>query len=302
MARHPFRVALGIAALASAFAPTIASEANAQTLARLHIHAFELSTDKTDVKVGEPFHLTLDVHLDERVASLDNVQLPSLAGFEDLGDERRCTVAPIGTDCVETLTIDALVPGDRTIGPATIEFIDGSNGRARSRESNLVTVHVTGAAKVPADTSDTLDNDNPLADLLWAGLRAILIFILVAIALWALLWGYRKRRVEPPALPPPVAPPPAVTAPEIAWAERLRQLGAALAAEPTRARALAVRGELRAHIGAGERETIADLTRRNAASGDTHLMTALVAVERAAFCEDAFVADAAREAVPYLMQ
>jgi hypothetical protein len=281
----------------------LASSAHAQTLARLHIHAFELSSDKTAVKIGEPFHLTLDVHLDERVASLDNVQLPSLAGFEDLGDERRCTIAPIGTDCVETLTIDALVPGDRTIGPATIEFVDGATSRARSRESNLVTVHVSGTAKVAADSNDASDaNDvrQPLWDLLWAGVRGILIFALVAVALWALLWGYGRRpRVAAPAPPaPPPSDPPAPA--EVAWEQRLRELGAALASEPTRERAVAVRAEIRVHIGASERETLADLTRRNAAAGDTHVMAALVAVERAAFCEDADVADAAREAVPFL--
>lgn len=302
MARHAVRVAFAAATLATLIFP-FASRANAQTLARLHVHSFEISTDKTNVAVGEPFHLTLDIHIDEHAISLDNVQLPSLAGFEDLGDERRCTIAPIGTDCVETITMDALVPGDRTVGPALMEFVDAATGRQKTRESNVVTVHVTGVAKIAPEPNDASDTPNPLTDLLWAGLRATVIFFLVALALWALLWGYRRRprAVVPP--PAPQAPEPVKVVPsEVAWEQRMRELGASLAAEPTRERAVAVRAEIRAHIGAGERETIADLTSRDAAAGDTHVMTALVAVERAAFCQDAHVADAAREAVPYLMQ
>jgi hypothetical protein len=274
--------------------------ADAQTLARLHVHAFTLSADQTNVNVGQAFHLSLEVHLDERVAEIDNVQLPSLTGFEDLGDERRCTIAPIGTDCVETLTVDALAPGDRKIGPALIEFVDGATGRERTLESNVITVHVTGTAVANPDAGETIDGDNPLADLLWTGLRLLLVLALVAIALWALLWGYRRRPAPVPA-PQPV-PPPAPPRAETPWEQRMRELGAELAAEPTRQRAVAVRADLRAHIGAGERETLADLTRRDAAAGDAHFMAALAAVERAAFCEDASVAEAAREAGSYLMQ
>jgi hypothetical protein len=150
------------------------------------------------------------------------------------------------------------------------------------------------------DAGETIDGDNPLADLLWTGLRLLLVLALVAIALWALLWGYRRRPAPVPA-PQPV-PPPAPPRAETPWEQRMRELGAELAAEPTRQRAVAVRADLRAHIGAGERETLADLTRRDAAAGDAHFMAALAAVERAAFCEDASVAEAAREAGSYLMQ
>ncbi|MBD5657370.1 MAG: hypothetical protein IAI50_19640, partial [Candidatus Eremiobacteraeota bacterium] len=60
-----------------------------------------------------------------------------------------------------------------------------------------------------------------------------------------------------------------------------------------------VREALRESVGAREDETYADLVARRAiASGDA--LAAFRAVERATFCEDARVADAAREALPFL--
>ena len=292
LARRVIAVAAALAALA-----IVAGGARAQTLVYLHVRAFGLSVDKTSVSVGEPFHLILHGHVDEGIDALDNVVLPNLAGLEDLGDERRCTRTKSGTDCVETLTIDANAPGDREIGPATLSAIDAASGKPRNFESNIVTVHVTGQPKVPQETPEP----NPLTDLLWWAARSIAFLLLVAIALWALIWGLRRlpHTAAPPASAPPPPPPPAAVPPD-EWETRMRELVAALEREPTRARAVAVRAALRERVGARDEETLADLVARNAANGHGATLAALSAVERAAFCEEARVVDAVREALPFL--
>jgi hypothetical protein len=272
-----------------------ASVAGAQTLTSLHVRKFELSLDQQSVSVGAPFHLILTAHVDEAIAALDNVSLPNLAGLEDLGDERRCTRAKNGTDCVETLTLDATAPGDRTIGPATLAAVDAQTGRPRTFESNLVTIHVTGQPKIANDTEVT----SAVTDMLWAAARTAGTFVLVALALWGLLWAAFRRPHAP--LPPPRAPAPEPPPPPIPdWERRLRDAVDALVREPTRANAIAVREALRAHVGAREEETFADLVARNATNGRSETLAALAAVERAAFCEDARVPEAIREALPFL--
>jgi hypothetical protein len=261
-----------------------------------------LGLDRTSVAVGEPFHLTLTTELGDRLSAVDSIVLPNLSGFEDLGDERRCATSKSGgTQCVETLTLDATSPGDRTIGPAALAAIEPGSGRAHTVESNVVTIHVTGQAKANATTEPEPAPDDPLADALQNALRQVGIFLLVAIAVWALLWGFGRRRVaRPPALQ---APPPKVEAPlasEPDWAAEIARLGAELEREPTRARAVAVREALRRHVGAREEETLADLIARNATNGHTNTLAALAAVERAAFCEESRVPEAVREALPYL--
>ena len=273
-----------------------ASVADAQTLTRLHVRKFDLSLDQQSVSVGAPFHLILTTHVDEAIGALDNVSLPNLAGLEDLGDERRCARAKNGTDCVETLTLDATVPGDRTIGPATLAVVDAQTGRPRTFESNLVTIHVTGQAKIANDTEVT----SAVTDMLWAAARTAGTFVLVALALWGLLWVAFRRSHAPLPLPVPPTPAPPPPPPVPDWERRLRDAVDALVREPTRTNAIAVREALRAHVGAREEETFADLVARNATNGRSETLAALAAVERAAFCEDARVPEAVREALPFL--
>ena len=258
------------------------------------MRTFDLSLDKTSVTVGEPFHLILRGHVDENIGSLDNVVLPNLAGLEDLGDERLCTHEKSGTDCVETLTIDATAPGDRTIGPATLTAIDAATGRPRAFNTNLVTVHVTGQPKV----ADQPLEPNPFADVVWSALRPLVFLFFVALALYALIWGL-GRRPRPPA--PPILGPPPSPAPVVDdWEALMRGLIAALEREPTRMHALAVRAALRERVGARDEETLADLVARGAANGHAVTSEAMSAVERAAFCEDDRVAAAVKEALPFL--
>jgi len=271
--------------------------AQAQTPISLHVRKFVLSLDRTSVNVGDPFHLVLTTHVDERIGELNEVALPNLAGLEDLGDERRCTRAKTGTDCVETLTLDATTPGERTIGPATLDAIDATTKREHTFESNLVTLEVTGQPK-PAETLQP--NNDAVTDTLWAAARALGLLGLVAVALFAMIWGFGQGVRGPRRhAQTPTPPPPAPTS-EIDWDARLRALVDALARDPTRARAVAVRAVLRTRLGAGEEETFADLVARNAANGRPETIVALSAIERAVFCEEARVADAVQEALPFL--
>jgi len=250
----------------------------------LHVRNFALATDRTSVREGEPFHLTISAHVDEEVLELDNVTLPDLTGFESLGDERRCSASARGTDCVEILTLDGTQAGTHTLGPVTLDAVDARSGRASRFATNAVTVTVEGASGLSGIA------------------RSLIVGVLVGIAAAALWWGFvrRRRPPAPPKVPPvAVAPPPAAAAPDPA--SRYRDLVAALEREPSRARALDVRAELRLMAGAGAEETLGDLEARGALRGRPEELAALRAIERAAFCEDSNVERAVREALPYLI-
>ncbi len=259
--------------------------ANAQSLERLHVRSFSLATDRTSVREGEPFHLTISAHVDEEVLELDNVTLPDLSGFESLGDERRCSASSRGSDCVEILTLDATAAGTDTLGPVILDAIDGKSGRPSRFATNSVVVTVEGASGFSSTA------------------RNVFVGILVGIACAALWWGFGRRRnaaplpAPAPAPVPPAPPAPAVTADPDA---RYRALVDALEREPTRANAAAVREELRAKAGARAEETLGDLLARGAFADRPGARTALRAIERPVFCEDGNVESAVREALPSL--
>jgi hypothetical protein len=271
-----------------AFAPALLSAtAGAQSLERLHVRNFTLTTDRASVREGETLHLTISAHFDEEVLELDNVTLPDLTGFESDGDERRCSASARGTDCVEILTLNATQAGVHTLGPVTLDAIDARSGRASRFSTNSVVVTVEGASGLSAIA------------------RSLIAGGLIGIACAALWWGFVRRRrpvVSPPPVPAPAPPvtvaPAAVAAPDPA--SHYRELVAALEREPSRARALAVRAELRLHAGARAEETLGDLEARGALRGRPEALSALRAIERAAFCEDANVERAVREALPFL--
>jgi hypothetical protein len=262
------------------FVAPIVAAASAQTLARLHVRAFTMSVEPATLRVGETLTLRITARLDENVLQLDNVTLPDLAGFESLGDERRCGTSGHGSVCVETMTLTPTEPGDRTIAPATLEATDGRTGKPSRFATNSVVVHVT-----------PLPQTGGFA--LWL-LESLGILAVVAIAGYALLWGFRRR--EPPqdeALQPERKP-------AMVPLDRLAQLLASLRDEPSRARALAVREELRRRADAREGETLGDLLARGAAGKDGALAEALRAVEPAVFVDEPYVAEEVRRALPVL--
>jgi len=262
------------------FLAPIVAPAGAQQLARLHVRAFTISVEPATLRVGETLQLRITTRVDENILQLDNVTLPDLSGFESVGDERRCGTSGRGSVCVETMTLTPTGPGDRTIGPATLEAIDARNHDKPSRfATNVVRVRVT---PVPEPNS-----------LLFWFLKSFAVLASVAIVGYALLWGFRRRVPRPPDAVLPEKPPVKVTDP-------LPELLSSLAAEPTRPRVLAVRAELRRRAGAREDETLDALLLRGAAGGDPSLAGALRAIETPAFVDDRYVASEAQRALPIL--
>jgi hypothetical protein len=251
-----------------------------------------MSVDRASVAVGEPFHITIGTHVDERVVELDNLTLPDLSGFESLGDERRCVASGTGSECMEIVTLDATVAGRRTIAGATLDAIDARNGKPSRFTTDAVTIDVTGAA--PDPVGDTISN------FLFGAIRGAIVFVLVVVGVFALIWGFASRRRTSMPPPPPAVPYVPVAQPPPDPLARFRELVDELARDPSRANVRKVRDAMRASVGARDEETFGDLAARHAA--EPAVLDALGAVERAAFCEDDRVADAAREAIPFLIR
>lgn len=245
-----------------------------------------MATDRATVHVGESFHLTIAAHVDERLLELDNVTLPDLSGFDTLGDERRCIATQRGSDCTETLTLASTVAADRTIAATVMDAVDARNGKPSRFASNTVALHVTG---VPPHLPTWA------GALAWSIVLALSPLVLVAAAAWALIWGFSRTKPRPVA-PPPQLPSPIVMDPDAG----LRDLVAALAREPSRARALAVRAALRERVGARDDETLADIATRREMADRGRVLAALHAIERASFCQDKDVPHAVGEALPSL--
>ena len=290
-----------IAALASA---TFAHPVAAQMLEHLHVREFTLSSDLKNPRVGDTFRLTITVKVDEQITEIDNLTLPDLSGFDSVGDERRCTATPKGSECTETLVLSPTIPGDRTIGSATLDARDASAKDRPSRfATNTLQLHVEPAAAPPPMNGIAA----ALSGLFWSSIRSFLILVAFAAVLWFLLWRLsrpRKKKSRPAPLPlvdpiPPIVRPPPSPQP-FDFETEFAALVESLRKEPTRKRAFAVRDALRWWLGAREDETTADLAARHANDGAGQRVDALRAVERAAFCEDTRVEDEVRTALPSL--
>ncbi|GAC1305291.1 MAG: hypothetical protein NVSMB19_16680 [Vulcanimicrobiaceae bacterium] len=282
------RLALRVAGvLAAAAAACVAAPCDAQTLATLHVRSFTMSADPASLRVGESFRLAIATHVDERILELDNVTLPDLSGFDVRGDERRCTESARGSDCIETLNVVPTVAGERTIAAAVMDAVDGRNGKPSRFASNTLALHVAAApARLPGW----------FGDVLWAVVLAALPLVSAAFVIYVLFRNFGRPRAVVRAQPVPAPVAVAAVDPDA----RLRALVAALAAEPSRERALAVRAAWRERVGARPDETLADIARRSRANAQPRLLAALAAVERASFCEAWNVARAVEEALPSL--
>lgn len=251
-----------------------------------------MKAEPVSLRVGDNFNLTISAHVDEPIAALDHVTLPDLSSFDVAGDSRSCVaIGNRGSDCAETVVLKANVTGDITIPGAIMDAVDARNGKPSRFTSNTVVVHVAPPPpRVPGW----------ILEILWALALATLPIATGATVLYIILMKFGERR--PIVRPEPIVP--IVVAPPIDRDAELRALVASLASEPTRARARAVRAALRTRLGAREDETIADLTRRyrdaSQATSHPHVLTALAAIERAAFCEERDVPHAVEEALPSL--
>jgi hypothetical protein len=128
------RTAAALALSAVAVTATALS-VSAQSLARLTVQSFVLSTDNPRPRLDVPFHLIVTLHVRERVTQIANLELPMLADLELLGDERETVSGTNGTQYRETITVVAHRAGPIAIAPATLQAIDARDGMKPVRDS-----------------------------------------------------------------------------------------------------------------------------------------------------------------------
>ncbi len=266
-------------------------QARAQSLQRLDVTSFTLSSDTGAPQLERPFHLIIAVSVAESESRLDNLVLPSFFGLEELGDARRLVAGSNGTHYRETITVVAHRSGTIHVTPAYLDAVDARNGRPTRFISNALVLHVGGGLEAPAAAS------RGIFRLLTAG-GGIAALLLLAGALLLLL--LRRPRVPAQQQPAHEGPPqPARLPPAAAPANRLHAFRERLSTHPERSTVLELRGYLWALAGAGAGETLADVLRRPGAH-DLAVRTVLRAAERAAFCPETHLHRAIGEVVASL--
>jgi hypothetical protein len=261
----------------------------AQALQKLTVQSFVLSSDTANPKLEVPFRLVVRVHVRERVASIDNLELPILAELELLGDERRVASSPSGTDYTETISVVAHHTGTIAIAPATLQAIDARDGRPKQYFSNPLTINVGGGALDPFAGAERFAKSAVRWFIrigLWAG------GIICVAALAALVFHHRPAKAPaPPAAPAPAAPPMR----QRSLRDQLSDALTVLRAERNRSAAVRVRAAVWRMIGASDGETLADVLARTDAA-DARMRALLRSLERAAFTYDADLAPAIEDA------
>ena len=269
--------------------------ADAQTLTRLTVRQFTLSADTASPKLEEPFHLTVVVRVDQRVRSIANLDLPILAELELLGDERRATSDRGGTLYREVIGVVAHHAGDIRVAPATIDAIDPRDNRGKRYFSNDLVLHVAGGPAAPLASAGSA-----LRTIVSVAVRIALILVGLAAAAFVFFAVLRARKRIAPAADALTEAPRSAVEPEPRDARDVLRDGLlTLRAEPTRSRAFVVRSVARSLVGAGERETLADVLRRPQAY-DPRMRDVLLSLERAAFTYDADVHAAIVDAIASL--
>lgn len=267
------------AALLTAGLWSAAPPATAQTLQRLTVDSFSLSTDNATPQIEQPFHLVVVLRVRQRLVRVDNLNLPLLAQLELLGDERETRSGPRGTEYRETITVVAHQPGSVAIAPATLQAVDARDGKPKQWYTNGLRLHVTGPPLIVTGMA-------ALRGALWAVLRVLLWVggALLIVGLIVIVVCRRPRRA-PVAVAPSVvtAPPPPVV--ERSPRQQIDDALTVLRAEHTRSAAIRVRAAVWRTLGASEGETLGDVLRRPQAA-DPVLRALLVALERSAFTYD----------------
>jgi hypothetical protein len=276
-------------ALAAALMAAIGA-AQAQALQRLSVDSFALSSDTPRPSVGVPFRLVLSLRVRERVAQIENLDLPMMAQLELLGDERQSIAGPRGTRYRETITVLAHSPGALAISPATLQAIDARDGRPKEWYTNSLTLQVSGGGSQSIPNALRLAANGALT-ILWLVLWAV---GLVCVAIIAVVI-FRRRRPSVIPKPRPVPTPHEVPLPTPARHRRAEDALTVLRAEPTRAAAVRVRAAIWRMVGASDGETLADVLRRPESS-DVTTRGLLIALERSAFTYDDDLAPAIDDA------
>ena len=269
MARSTFARLIAILIALAALASPVAAE----QLARLHVTNLALGADRTHVKIGERFSIYVRVHVNEKVDRIDNLVLPNLLDFNNLGDEHTRQITPKGTDWTERVILEAPQAGTFTIPPAFFDAVNALNGKPSRFSSNTLTIVV--------GQPSPLDDPGALGRRI-LGIALAIIGILAAIFVLLVLFVLRMRRA-PRAAPPQSQAPTIVRV--IDPSEALRaSLGDAQRAR-TRASILALRGELFAREGVPRGATTRDALER-IPPGSHGVRLAVTHLERAAFGPD----------------
>jgi hypothetical protein len=265
------------ARLSAAFfvAILVPASAQAQTLARLDVESFALTADTTTPQVDTPFRLIVTLRVRERVAQIDNLNLPDFAQLELLGDERETASGPRGTEYRETISVVAHDGGELTIAPATLQAIDARDGRAKEWFTNDLKIRIAGRRALPASGA-----------LFWgARLAAWVLLAALGAGVLATVIGrlLRRRPKRAPAAPlvAAAAPPARVRT----LRDQARDALTVLRANPSRTSAVTVRSAIWRMAGAPEGATLGDALQRPIAR-DIGLRGLLIALERSAFTSD----------------
>ncbi|HEV3091248.1 MAG TPA: hypothetical protein VGX91_07350 [Candidatus Cybelea sp.] len=270
----------------------LASASRAQSLERLTVESFALSTDAARPQVDAPFHLIVSLRVREQVSEVDNLDLPMLAQLELLGDERSIVSDSRGTQYRETITVVAHAPGAIAIAPATLQAIDARDGKAKEWYTNdLRLVAVNSPANVMRAGEHAAVWALEIAVAVVAG-GAVVALIVLAVVL--------ASRRRPVAVAVPVAapePPPL----QRTHRQDVEDARAVLGAERTRATAIAVRAAIWRSIGASEGATLGDVLARPGCNVSP-LRETLVALERSAFTYDEDLTAAIDDAVSALQR
>ncbi len=283
----------GAVALALAFAALlgIAAGARAETLQRLTVTQLSLAADTATPHIEVPFHLIVTAHVRERIARLENVDLPILAEVEILGDQSATVRDASGTTYRETITVVAHHSGTIAIAPVTLDAIDARTGKPMRYSSAPLTLQVAG----PGFASQA----GSIAVGIARTLVALFALLLSLGALGAVVMLLARRApARPLPLPPPPPEPPAPPPPPRSRADDLRDALATLRAEPGRGAALRVRSFVRRMVGASDAETLDDVLRT--IHDDEPMRALLRALERASFTHDADLDAAVRDALAQL--
>jgi hypothetical protein len=257
-----------------ALRPAIAA---AQTYPRLHIAEFTQQADRATVEPDGVFSVTIHVKIAQRRDRLDELILGSFDNCEIISNETVRTALPNGTDFVERLTVQALMPGEATISPAYIDADDPAQGKPMRFSSNAVRVRVLGSAPFVSGMRN-----------LGATVRRLLLAVAIVAGLCAaafvliVLFVRRRRRPAPVAavnVQPPVA---AAPVKEATIDERLGQAAAAYRRDRSEAALLDVRTVLFGLTGVGSGATLLDAL-RTLGERSRDLRAALLAAEAAAF-------------------
>ncbi len=283
---HKLTAALALAASVAAVPAT----GGAQTLQRLTVQSFTLSTDASqagltarpyhEVALDQPFHLVISLNVREHVAQIYNLELPMLAQLELLGDERTTLSGPRGTQYREVITVIAHNSGTITIDPAILQARDATDGKAKQWYTNGLTIFAR-----PSATQSLQRGTRVALDVLAPVVTTLLILaIVVGSILLAVRLGRRAQVRAAFVQPAPVAEPIPAPRPRTR-AEQVHDAFLVLNADRTRSGALRVRSAIWRMIGAPEGETLGDTLRRPGAN-EAPLKDVLVSLERSAFTYD----------------